>query len=100
MCTRFGRHGRVKRGKQKYLWEGETLRPRIKATFTYAVAGCCFAEPEEEEEDADTDLPPPPRLTILMQALMTPTISSPHSATYTQKISMDRSQVSYLASSY
>ena len=64
-----------------YLWEGETLRPRIKATFTYG-GGCCVGEPKEDDDEVFFLLPMLPRLTILVQALMTPTIFSPHSATY------------------
>jgi hypothetical protein len=49
----------------------------MHATFTYG--DCSFSELEEEEEE--NAFLPPPRLTVLTQALMNPTISSPNSAT-------------------
>jgi hypothetical protein len=66
-----------------YLWDGETLRPRRQATFTYAGGDgcccCCFGFGEEE----GFCFLPPPLLTTLTQALMSPTISAslPYSAT-------------------
>jgi hypothetical protein len=56
------------------------------ATFTY---GCCCVGATDDGDGDDDDevfllLLLLPRLTILVQALMTPTIFSPHSATYTK----------------
>jgi hypothetical protein len=82
-------HGRVKKRKKRelpYLWDGETLRPRRMATFTYSSFCCCCVCDLDDGggDDDEVFLLMVPRLTILMQALMTPTIFSPHSATYTK----------------
>jgi hypothetical protein len=58
----------------------------MQATFTYAADGddgCSLSGLEEEEDDDEeaVTFSPPPRLTVLTQALMNPTIFSPYSAT-------------------